>query len=87
MVPECGHALPAYFASSPDASTLDVAGGMDIIRHLKIPKNFHGTLTTLFMAVQGKLTMYSTKLVTDTVSALNRLNIVLPGFFCMEEMR
>eukprot|EP00957_Ditylum_brightwellii_P099673 7592492-Ditylum_brightwellii.AAC.1 len=33
-----------------DASTLDAG-------HLKFPQNFHGTLTTLFMSVQEKLTM------------------------------
>eukprot|EP00957_Ditylum_brightwellii_P187797 14299368-Ditylum_brightwellii.AAC.1 len=46
-----------------DILTLDVLGSMNIIGHLKLPKNFHGILITLFMAVQGKLTMFPTNLV------------------------
>jgi len=59
---------------------------MNIIRHLKIPKNFHGTLTAPFMAVQGELTMSSTEPVTDTAGALSGLIIVLTGSSRMEGM-
>jgi len=62
-----------------DVSVLDVFGGMNIIGHLKFPENFKGTLTTPFMAVQGKLTMSSTEPVTDANGAKDGLNVVLTG--------
>eukprot|EP00957_Ditylum_brightwellii_P171231 13035014-Ditylum_brightwellii.AAC.1 len=62
-----------------DVSTLDVLGDMNIIRHLKFPNNFHGTMTTLFITMQGKITMSSIKLKTDTTGVLSGLNIVLMG--------
>eukprot|EP00957_Ditylum_brightwellii_P058303 4420262-Ditylum_brightwellii.AAC.1 len=44
-----------------DVLILDIMGSTAIIGHLKFPENFYCTLMTQFMAVQGKLTMSSTK--------------------------